>query len=238
MIHTLLFDLDGTLVEHGHALMPPIFESWGYARSPDAIEAAVNESIQWIYSQVTNNNGHWTPDMQREFYARTLYDLAIEDVNGSRTQELITYFNSDPVPPLFDDVYPLLNELQHEGWRFGVITQRGRKGAHKFLKAHTLDDTFQVIVAGDDGHGRKPTAAPFHAALEMLNSQPQRAIFVGDRIDDDCEGALGAGLDAAFLIDRDRRHSEEAEQRDDFHQLVHLLELLQHLPNQPHADKA
>ena len=235
MINTLLFDLDGTIVEHGHVLLPPILDSWGHARPLDAIEAAVHESIQWIYSHVTDNSGNWTRDMQVEFYARTLSDLRIDDPSGMRSKELTAYFDSQPVPPLFDDVYPMLDALPHDGWRFGVITQRGNRGARKFLEAHQLDQTFEVIVAGDDGHGRKPTAAPFHAALQALASQPQRAIFVGDRIDDDCEGALGAGFGAAFLIDRDRRHVEEMVGRTDCHHLVNLVDLLSHLPEEPHS---
>ncbi len=51
---------------------------------------------------------------------------------------------------------PVVEKLHRDGWRLGVITQRGRSGAESFLREHGLAEMFPVIVAGDDGHGRKP----------------------------------------------------------------------------------
>ncbi|MCB0140922.1 MAG: HAD family hydrolase, partial [Caldilineaceae bacterium] len=95
---------------------------------------------------------------------------------------------------------------------------------------HGLTELFQTIVAGDDGHGRKPNAGPFHAALHHLQSAGPHAVFIGDRIDDDCEGALAAGLRTAFLIDRAGIHAETAAERTDFIHLAELVDLLAHLP--------
>ena len=52
---------------------------------------------------------------------------------------------------------------------------------------------------------------------------------IGDRIDDDCEGAEGAGLSKAFLIHRDEVFSLQAEDRDDFIYLTDMAQLLPHL---------
>ena len=40
-IDTVLFDLDGTIVHHGNALMPVIFSEWGYQHTYDEIKTAV-----------------------------------------------------------------------------------------------------------------------------------------------------------------------------------------------------
>ena len=51
-IDTVIFDLDGTLVEHGHALLPPLLAEWGYPRSYDAVKEAVARQIHYFYNHV------------------------------------------------------------------------------------------------------------------------------------------------------------------------------------------
>lgn len=230
MIHTVLFDLDGTLVQHGHTLLPPILEEWGYPRPLEAIDGVVHENIHWIYGRVNQNGGRWTPEINLEFYRRVLTGLDVYDAQDLRARELVAYFAQQPVPPLFEDVPPLLEQMRRRDWRLGIITQRSRLGAEKFLQSHNLSDLFQIIIAGDDGHGRKPAVEPFQAALRQLQSAAQHAVFIGDRIDDDCEAAVAAGLRTAFLIDRAGRHLSEAATRRDFIYLSTMVELLAHLP--------
>jgi FMN phosphatase YigB (HAD superfamily) len=98
----------------------------------------------------------------------------------------------------------------------------------RFLVKHNIAHCFPVLIAGDDGHGRKPAPDPFYAALDKLSVAPERAFFIGDRIDDDCGGANAAGL-TPFLIDRDRQHADETADAD-FICLHSLTDLLPHLP--------
>lgn len=227
-IDTILFDLDGTLVHHAHALMPAFLARWGYTRSLECVEAAVDEHLDWLYEQTRRNNGVWTDEAYVEFNARILSTLRIPDPTGEVTAQATEYFSSEPVPPLFSDVLPLLTRMRAPTVRLGVITQRGRAGASKFLRTHKLLERFDTLVAGDDGHGRKPDTGPFAAALEAIGSAPERAIYIGDRIDDDCEGAAAAGL-LPFLIDRKGHHVAAAQDAPFIH-LRSLLELGAHLP--------
>ena len=86
-----------------------------------------------------------------------------------------------------------------------------------------------MVVAGDDGLGRKPDAGPFLTAVTKLNATPSQAIFVGDRIDDDCEGALNAGL-GAFLIQTGQYPRPTGPQPAGYISLTQLGKLLDHLP--------
>ncbi len=229
-IDTVLFDLDGTIVHHGNALMPEIFAEWGYDHSYDEIKMAVARSIQHFYSHVTQAEEQgWVRELIREFYHLTLNELEIPDPDNTRSQAMQSFFDTNPVPPLFDDVPAVLTSLRDQGHTLGVITQRGRDGAQLFLAEHGIADYFDVLVAGDDGHGRKPTAQPFERALDVLGKAGASAVYIGDRIDDDCEGAQGAGLNKAFLIDRDEIFSMQAEDRDDFIYLTDMAQLLPHL---------
>ena len=229
-IDTVLFDLDGTIVEHGHALLPPLFAEWGYERADEAVKEATASGVYHFYNHIAAAEEQgWVSELYRQFYHLVLENLDIPDENEERAADVQRFFNTNPVPPLFQDVRPAIDALVQCGYRLGVITQRGREGAERFLDEHEIRSHFPVIVAGDDGHGRKPTAEPFLHALSTLDSEPKSAIYIGDRIDDDCEGATGAGL-GAFLIDRDGIFLLQASERDDFIHLTDLAHLLDFLP--------
>ena len=229
-IDAILFDLDGTLVQHGHVLLPAQLAAWGHPRSEETVDAAFAVQIHWFYGYTAQlmAAGREDPHLFRRFYERVALQLEIDDPSVPIWMD--AYFATNPVPPLYDDVLPLLARLQETDLPLGIITQRDRQGALRFLAAHSLTQRFPVLIAGDDGHGRKPAAHPFHAALQRLGASPQRALFVGDRIDDDCGGAIAAGV-APFLIDRSCQHTDAAANADFIH-LRALTDLLAHLPKQ------
>lgn len=236
-VDTILFDLDGTLVQHSHVLLPVKLAEWGYPRPAAAVEAAFTAQIHWFYEYAADIKGtpQDTPQTWQGvwpiLYQRVTASLEIND--PSIADQMVSFFANEPTPPLFDDTLPLLAELAFGPWQLGVITQRGRRGATRFLRDHGLLDRFHILVAGDDGFGRKPDPDPFHYALGYLRCQAERAIFVGDRLDDDCGGACSAGL-RAFLIDRHGAFVEESAPPEaiQFTRLASLLDLLEHIPSQ------
>ncbi len=229
-VDAILFDLDGTLVQHGHVLLPARLAAWGHPRSQSVVDAAFAVQIQWFYSYTAQlmAAGREDPHLFQRLYERVTMELEIDD--PAIPLRMGSYFAANPVPPLYDDVLPLLLYLRKAALPLGIITQRDRLGAQRFLAEHNLDHCFSVLIAGDDGHGRKPTPAPFHAALGKMSIAPERAIFVGDRIDDDCGGAKAAGL-VPFLIDRSNAHAD-ATVNADFVSLRRLTDLLVHLPGE------
>ena len=224
MIDTVLFDLDGTLVQHGHVLIPPLLRRWGHPRSPDYIEYVANKELEWAYMQAAPYGGEITLNVYRELHTRILAGLKVPDPDGSRSCALYDYFLGQPVPALFDDTLPLLIQLAAKGIRMGIVTQRGHNGTMKILVAHRLLVYFDAIICGDSGYGRKPTPGPFRAALIRLGSKPAHTIFVGGRIDDDCIGAVGATL-RAFLIDRCGHLADAVQGHTDFTYINRLTAL-------------
>ncbi|GEM_PF-867988 len=241
-LNTILFDLDGTLVQHGHVLLPAKLAEWGHPRPLEEVNRAFQEQIQWVYQASAQLRQSEKPDEERwlqlwrELQGRALAQLGIQDPEGELQQRIYHFFAANPVPPLYPDAGPVLRALRAQGWRLGIITQRSRQSALRFLAHHGLHQDFHVVVAGDDGVGRKPRPEPFHAALAQLDSRPEAAAFVGDRVDDDCAGAQAAGLAAAFLIDRYGTHSPngQASHPGPFVRLTDLRELLDHLPESPY----
>ena len=61
--------------------------------------------------------------------------------------------------------------------------------------------------------------------LERLGVEPEEAAMVGDSIEDDIEGARAAGIERAFLLDREDRHPEVADRLPDLFALPAALGL-------------
>lgn len=233
-IDTILFDLDGTLVQHNHVLLPDRLAEWGYPRPAQAVDEAFTVEIQWFYEYASTikgtarDNAQTWQEVLPMLYWRVAERLDIDD--DTVVGHMIHFFAAEPTPPLFEDTLPLLEKLVDGPWQLGIITQRGRTGVTRFLRDHALLERFGVIVAGDDGFGRKPAPDPFHYALARLNGDANRAIFVGDHIADDCGGACGAGL-RAFLIDRQGLYVETPADATavSYTRIETLLDLLDHL---------
>jgi putative hydrolase of the HAD superfamily len=123
---------------------------------------------------------------------------------------------------LFEDARPVLEDLRAQGLKLGLVSNTGRD-----LDAFVAHHRLQVDAAlGSGAFGRtKPHPTIFRAVLDRLGVQPQAAAMVGDSIEDDIEGAHAAGIERAFLLDREDRHSEVAERLPDLFALPAALGL-------------
>lgn len=94
----------------------------------------------------------------------------------------------------------LLAELRAAGVRTSLLTNgpsdiQRRKIELVGLEAH-LDG---IAISGEIGVA-KPDPAAFAAALELIDCAPHQAVMVGDNVDWDVHGALGAGMLGAVWI--------------------------------------
>lgn len=117
------------------------------------------------------------------------------------------------------DVMETLSQLKAKGVKIGVITNGLKKDCEQILTRLKLTNSFDVVVCVDTCNREKPDKEIFLYALEKLSVRPEEAIFVGDSIKYDYEGARGAGL-KPLLIDREGKASEDVET------IRHLAEVL------------
>ena len=106
---------------------------------------------------------------------------------------------------LFDDALPVLDELRAQGLKLGLVSNTGRD-LDEFVAHHRLEVD---AALGSGAFGRtKPHPTIFRAVLERLEVEPSAAAMVGDSPEDDVAGARAAGIDRAFLLDREDRYPE------------------------------
>lgn len=101
----------------------------------------------------------------------------------------------------FDDVLPALAALAaaHPQARLGVITNGEGEPQRAKLAAIGLAERFPVVVCSAEEGLAKPDPGIFLLACERLGVEPQAAAHVGDRLDLDAQGAAAAGLRGVWL---------------------------------------
>jgi len=91
----------------------------------------------------------------------------------------------------------------------GVVTNGLRSDVDEILPKVGLQGFFDVVVVIDTLRKMKPDVEVFCYALEKLRVKSSEAVFVGDEIEADYEGAKKAGL-TVYLIDRDDEVKDES----------------------------
>ena len=111
--------------------------------------------------------------------------------------------------PIFDlarldpEALPLLDVIRRRGIKTAMVSNtpwRSSASVWRNELAHhgLLERVHASVFCGDVGW-RKPNAAPFQRALELIHAAPADAIFVGDDARWDLIGAQNAGLRPVLL---------------------------------------
>jgi putative hydrolase of the HAD superfamily len=122
---------------------------------------------------------------------------------------------------LFEDVFPVLEELRRAELRLGLVSN-GIRDLNEFVAHHKLDVD---AIVGSRAHGYvKPHPTIFQAALQQLGVKPADAVMIGDSLEEDVAGARALGM-RAILMDREGRHPEIEERLTDLYGLPAALGL-------------
>jgi pyrophosphatase PpaX len=159
---TVLFDLDGTLVDSGAIILA----SFKHAAKTVLARDVEDEQIAAL---VGGSN---------------LYDqMAVLD--PSRVEELVRVYREHNRPlhdelQAFDGVEELVGRLSAEGRKLGIVTAKGRATVDLAFAVIDLEPYFDAVVTADMTERHKPDPQPVLKALELLGSDPFEAAFVGD----------------------------------------------------------
>jgi pyrophosphatase PpaX len=159
---TVLFDLDGTLIDSGEMIVASFRHATRtvLAREiPDEVLAAAVGGSN-IYEQM------------RAF-------------DEERADELVRVYREHNEPlheglQAFEGVESLLAMLKSEGRRLGIVTAKRRRTVDLAFSILPLERYFDTVVTAEQTEHHKPHPEPVLTALERLGSRPEEAAFVGD----------------------------------------------------------
>jgi pyrophosphatase PpaX len=203
---TVLFDLDGTLVDSGAIIL-----------------ASLRHATQTVLGQTI-------PD-ERLLATVGGSGLAsqMRDFDPERVDELVRVYTEHNKPlhtdlATFDGMLELLEELKAEGRRLGIVTAKRRATAGLALETVPIAHLFDVVVAGDETERHKPHPEPLLTAVERLGASPNDAAYVGDS-PFDIQAAKAAGL-AAIAVTWGRIHDRERLEQEEPDHIVETPEEL------------
>ncbi len=165
MTASLLFDLDGTLVETDHLH----FEAFKTVFMPYGV------SVDWdVYR--TRIIGKANPDIAAAFIPHIPADrhAAIMDEKEATYRALVGAV--EPVAGLMD----LLAWARANDVACGVVTNAPRANAELLLNATGLADRFDVLVIGPELDNAKPHPLPYLTALNALGADAAASVAFED----------------------------------------------------------
>ncbi len=101
---------------------------------------------------------------------------------------------------LYTDVVPCLERLRAAGYRM-IVLSNWDYTLHRVLECAGLAGYFERTFASLEAGVEKPDPAFFRLAERETGAGPEAFVHIGDREDDDLEGAAAAGW-RALLVDR------------------------------------
>src|SRR5437867_4127464 len=157
---TVLFDLDGTLVDSGAIIL----SSFKHA-ARTVLERDVEE--EQIAALVGGSNLH---DQMRV-------------LDPSRVDDLVRVYREHNRPlhdelEAFDGVEELIALLAAQGRKLGIVTAKGRATVELAFAVIPLERYFGAVVTADMTERHKPDPEPVLKALELLDSEPAETVFV------------------------------------------------------------
>lgn len=180
---TILFDLDGTLIDTVELIMASYRHTviaHGYTPVPDDVW------LQNLGIPLRVQFRHFTeePDEIQAMIATYLkHNLE----------------NHDDMVGHYSGVRRRVVGLKDAGYRLGLVTSKMHGGLEKGLAAGGYEGVFEVLIGADDVTNAKPHPEPVLLALERLGVEPANAVFVGDSPHDMAAGRAAGVRTAAAL---------------------------------------
>lgn len=184
-IHTVLFDMDGTLLN----TLDDLRDSVNYALSQYGFPSRSLEEVRRFVG-----NG-----------VRKLMERAVPDgIDDAQLEACFAAFldyyrthNAIKTAP-YEGVIPVLAELRRCGVRVGVVSNKIDNALQDLTRLY-FGDLVEVAVGNREGLACKPAPDTVFAALQDLGETANTAIYVGDS-DVDVRTAHGAGLPCVSVL--------------------------------------
>lgn len=160
----ILFDWDGTLLDSfpaGYHASITVLKHYGIEVDRERFLATYSPNWYASYEKLGVPREEW--DNADKMWRRTYRDQVSE---------------------LFPFVVQLLESLRDAGLVLGLVTSGNRSRVRRELEAHELGSFFAVVVCFEDTEEKKPHPAPLTRALDHLELDPRKTVYVGDRPED------------------------------------------------------
>jgi pyrophosphatase PpaX len=193
---TVLFDLDGTLIDS----IRLILDSYHHTLSRHNLPARTDEHwLKGVGTPLAVQFSDWqnSPEMLEAMIA------TYREYNLQHHDAMVT---------LYPGILDALRKIKAAALQTGLVTSKNRPGALRGLRLVGLEAFLDVMVCADEVSNPKPHPEPVELAVSLLGGQPDSTVYVGDSIHDMQSGrAAGVKTAAALWGPFGRDHLAAAE---------------------------
>ena len=235
-IHAVLFDMFDTLmlIEKNHEFYTPSLKSAhqvlvnngvdveftvfrdAYIKARDALYVEADARLEEPHFNVRIANA-----LESLGYCFDVNSEVVAGATNSFCEGFMKYVRID------ENAKSALEKL-HGKYKLGIVSNFAiPECVDKLLEKHGLDKLFDVVVVSATVNKRKPSPEIFEKALVKLGVSAENAVFVGDTVDADIEGAKNAGMKTIYIERRPQKEVENARPDQTIKSLVELLAALE-----------
>ena len=187
-IYTILFDLDGTLVNTAPDLMAAhnhVMKKFGHAEKEMSEIKSLAGKGAWIM-------------MQRSFKE----EIKDEKTKKEMTREFINFYakNIDQNSKPLKGTIKFLDWAKNKNISMGVCTNKQERLAVDLLKKLDMSKYFEYIAGSDTFTFNKPDPRHLTSVVEILDGDLKKTLMIGDS-ETDANAAKEAGIPVILLED-------------------------------------
>ncbi len=183
LVKAIMIDLDGTLLDTAGDLATAanlMLRELGRAELPIAtIQSYIGKGIQNLVKKSLTNSLDGEPDAELFSQAIAIYE---------HEYEKNLCINTRPYPRAVDG----LTAMKEASFQLACITNKSEAFTLPLLRATSLLDYFDIVLAGDSLPKKKPDPMPLQHACKLFGILPHEMLLIGDSLND-TEAARAAG---------------------------------------------
>lgn len=193
MIKAVIFDLDNTLVD---------FMAMKRQAIDAAVVAMIDAGLDLTFDKIRSHIDKIYQEQGIEY--QQVFDQLLQECLGRvdyriLSAGIIAYRRArEAALRPYPHATATLMALIRRGIKLAVVSDAPAREAWLRLCQINYHHLFEVVITYNDTGERKPSPAPFLAALAQLGIQPSEAIMVGDWAERDMVGAKNVGMRTAF----------------------------------------
>jgi pyrophosphatase PpaX len=195
-IRTVLFDLDGTLIDSVRLIL----DSYHHTLASHGLPPRTDEEwLRGVGTPLTVQFAEWRNDPAKLEAMIATY----REYNLKHHDRMVT---------VYPGVVEAIRAIREAGVTTGLVTSKNRMGAVRGLALVKLETMMDVLVCADEVTNPKPHPEPVEKAVALLGADPRATVYVGDSIHDMRSGrAAGVRTAAVLWGPFGRSHLEGAE---------------------------
>jgi pyrophosphatase PpaX len=182
-IRTVLFDLDGTLIDSVRLILDSYHHTLATHNLPPRSD---EEWLRGVGTPLTVQLAEWGSDaVMLEALIATYRDYNLK--------------HHDRMVTVYPGVVDAVRAIREAGAATGLVTSKNRQGALRGLTLARLEAMMDVLVCADEVTHPKPHPEPVEKAVRMLGADPAATVYVGDSIHD-MQSGRAAGVRTAAVL--------------------------------------